>query len=97
MEQTLSGYRTNDAAPTGFGSGPRPSVVPRIFFILFCLEIGLVLLLLPWTPLWDNNYFFSLTPDWNLFWYSTYLRGAISGVGLVNIWIAVAEVWRMWH
>ena len=65
--------------------------------MLFCLEIGFVLLLLPWTNLWDSNYFSSLTPAWNPLWLSTYVRGAISGIGLVNMWIGVSEAWRMWH
>jgi len=63
----------------------------RIVFLLFCLEVGLILLLLPWTLLWDNNYFFSLEARWRLFWLSSYVRGAVSGLGLVNLWIAVAE------
>ena len=80
---------------------PRPrsgsSVLTRIFFILFCLEIGLVLLLLPWTFFWDSNYFFHLTPNLNEFWRSTYLRGGVSGVGLINLWIAIQEAWHMWR
>jgi hypothetical protein len=78
-------------------NGRREYTIIRIVFMLFCLEIGFVLLVLPWTALWDNNYFFSLTPQWNPFWLSSYLRGAISGVGLVNLWIGVHEAWRMWR
>jgi hypothetical protein len=73
------------------------SALTRIFFILFCLEIGLVLLLLPWTFFWDSNYFFHLTPQLNDFWRSTYLRGGVSGVGLINLWIALQEAWHMWR
>jgi hypothetical protein len=97
MEETLSRYEGNGARSANLPPEPRGSILTNVFFILFCLEIGLVLFLLPWTALWDNNYFFSLTPHWNYFWLSTYLRGAISGVGLVNIWIGVAEAWRMWR
>lgn len=73
------------------------SFLTRIFFILFCLEIGLVLLLLPWTFFWDSNYFFHLTPHLNGFWRSTYLRGGVSGVGLINLWIALNEAWQLWR
>ena len=75
----------------------RAHTLTHVFFVLFCLEIGFVLLLLPWTNLWDSNYFSSLMPAWNHLWVSTYLRGAISGIGLVNMWIGVSEAWRMWH
>ncbi len=73
----------------------RSQFLTHLFFTLFCLEIGLVLLLLPWTHLWDNNYFFSVTTQWNELWFSFYLRGAISGLGLLNLWIGLAEVRRL--
>lgn len=54
------------------------------------IEVGLLLLALPWTPLWTHSY-------WALYWpashprlwtlsMSPYLRGAVSGLGLVNLW-----------
>ena len=73
----------------------RTQVLTHLFFILFCLEIGLVLLLLPWTHLWDNNYFFSVTIRWSELWFSFYLRGAISGLGILNMWIGLTEIWHM--
>ncbi len=85
------------AQPGGHRKGRRAHTLTHVFFVLFCLEIGFVLLLLPWTNLWDSNYFSSLTPAWNPLWLSTYVRGAISGIGLVNMWIGVSEAWRMWH
>jgi len=74
----------------------RASTVTHILFTLFCIEIGVVLMILPWTPFWDNNFFFGLTPQWDNLWLSNYLRGGVSGVGLVNVWIGLGEVWRLW-
>ncbi len=96
MEQTLNLETADTGEPQGGPSG-RTRTLTNIFFILFCIEIGLVLFLLPWTLLWDNNYFFSLTPQWNSFWLSTYLRGAVSGIGVVNLWIGLGEAWRLWR
>jgi len=96
MEQTLNLETAETGEPKG-GPPARTRTLTSIFFILFCIEIGLVLFLLPWTPLWDNNYFFGLTPQWNPFWLSTYLRGAVSGVGVVNLWIGLGEAWRLWR
>ncbi len=62
-------------------------LLSQIVFLLFCLEVGLVLLLLPWTLLWDNNYFFSLQPHYSEFWLSNHLRGAVSGIGIINLWM----------
>jgi len=69
--------------------------VVRVVFLLFCLEIGLILLLLPWTLLWDNNFFVSMFPEWSRFWLNSYVRGAVSGLGLVNLWIAISESLRL--
>ena len=70
-------------------------VLSQVIYLLFCLEVGLVLLLLPWTLLWDNNYFFSLQPQHSQFWLSNHLRGAVSGVGLVNLWMGLSELLRV--
>ena len=69
--------------------------IQSLLFIVFCLEMGLVLLLFPWSDLWDRNYFFSLAPQWTVVFSSSYLRGAVSGLGLLNLWIAVSEAWRL--
>ncbi|HZS50489.1 MAG TPA: hypothetical protein VFA54_06505 [Bryobacterales bacterium] len=69
--------------------------IQTIVFILFCLEMGVVLVLFPWSSMWDRNYFFALAPQFGRWFASSYLRGAISGVGLVNVWIAVSEAWRL--
>ena len=60
-----------------------------------CLVIGVVLLLFPWTPYWDNNYFAGLSPFWRHWWINLYLRGAISGIGVVNLYISLVEVFRL--
>jgi hypothetical protein len=71
-----------------------------VLFIIFCFELGLFLLIYPWTDAWTENYLSLLAPPrfepaWRLLWNNSYVRGGVSGVGLVNVWIAVAEVFRM--
>jgi hypothetical protein len=71
-----------------------------VLFVIFCFELGLFLLIYPWTDSWGDNYFAwaingSRQTLWHAFWANSYVRGAISGLGLVNLWIAVAEVFRM--
>ena len=84
-------------ASPGVPSAPGRShvVLSQVVYLLFCLEVGLVLLLLPWTLLWDNTYFFSLQPQHSEFWLSNQLRGAVSGVGLVNLWMGFTELVRV--
>ncbi|MBI1789842.1 MAG: hypothetical protein HYR60_20115 [Acidobacteria bacterium] len=64
-------------------------------FIVFCLEIGVVLLILPWSEYWDENYLSSLTQQWRGLWDNAYLRGAVSGLGIVNIYISVSELFGL--
>src|SRR3954469_23791995 len=66
-----------------------------VVFITFCLEIGFFLLVFPWTEAWENNYFSSLIPEWHRWWDNMYLRGGVSGIGAVNLYISFVEVFRL--
>ena len=64
-------------------------------FITFCLEIGLFLLIFPWTDYWGSNYFSSLFPQMETLWDNMYLRGAVSGLGAANLYISFVEIFRL--
>ena len=66
-----------------------------VVFITFCLEMGLFLLIFPWTESWDNNYFSGLMPQMKSFWDNLYVRGAVSGLGVVNLYISLVEIYRL--
>ena len=66
-----------------------------LLVIVFCIEVGLVLMAAPWSPFWDSNAFLSLTPAWYRFWHNDYARGAVTGIGALNIYVAFAEVHRL--
>ena len=71
-----------------------------VFFILICFEIGILLVLLPWVPnpSWNENYLLVLAADkMNWPWLalamkSGYARGAVTGLGLLNIMLGVWEI-----
>ena len=63
--------------------------------VIFCFELGVFLLVFPWASEWSDNYF-SSAPYWaRNIWFSPYFRGAISGLGVVNIYISFLEVFRL--
>lgn len=71
-----------------------------IFFILIFFEIGIMLVILPWlhSPSWGENYFLVYAAD-KLEWpwlanalRSGYVRGAVTGLGLLNIMLGVLEI-----
>ncbi len=66
-----------------------------VLLITFCLEIGLYLLIFPWTEYWDTNYFSALVPEWRQYWMNPYFRGAVSGLGVINLYISLVEIWRL--
>ena len=75
-----------------------------IFYIILCLEIGIVLTVLPWVPHgwfglsdWGNNYFLLLAAHktgygLQRFVASGWVRGAVSGLGMLNIAMGVWEI-----
>jgi hypothetical protein len=62
--------------------------------VAFALEIGLFLLFFPWTQWWDLNWIPVHSRSLAELWLSPYVRGAISGLGALDIYIAFAELVR---
>ncbi len=60
--------------------------------IVFALELGLFLVVFPWRPEWELNWIPVHSADLAGIWMNPAFRGAISGLGLLNIYIALAEV-----
>jgi hypothetical protein len=69
--------------------------VYAVLFVTFCLEIGFFLLIFPWTEYWSSNYFSSLGPVLRRYWENTYVRGAISGLGVINLYVGFVEAFRL--
>jgi hypothetical protein len=65
-----------------------------ILYIVFCFELGVALFVLPWAALWIKNYFVDSYPWVSNIARNYFVRGAVSGIGLADIWLAVYEAWR---
>lgn len=68
------------------------SVLSRLVFLAYFAEVGLVLVVVPWSPLWDRNYFLDLWPALSTVTRSSLVRGAVSGLGVINLWAALSEL-----
>jgi hypothetical protein len=53
--------------------------------------VGIVLVVAPWTQLWDTNYLLQPHPLLRGLLLNTFTRGAITGLGLVNLMLALLE------
>ena len=76
----------------------RPHVwVQRVWlvvFVLFCLEVGIILTVLPWTRIWTENSLVLGHLQIREFLMQNFVRGLVSGLGLVDIWMGIAEAVR---
>ena len=76
-----------------------------IFFIILCLLVGIFLMILPWFSYggmgdWGDNYFLTFIvrqtglPIIQQMIASNWFRGAVSGLGILNLFLAF---WEMAH
>lgn len=73
---------------------PWSQKISAVLLIIFCLELGCFLLVFPWVgEVWDNNFFSSMLRS--AYWNSGYFRGAVSGLGAINLYIAFVEILRL--
>ena len=64
----------------------------RLLLIAFFLEVGFVLAVVPWSAYWDRNYFAESFPVLQVLITNNFVRGAVTGVGVVNVLAGVLEL-----
>ena len=62
-----------------------------VVFVLVCLELGIILIVGPWTRAWTENSLSSSYPALHQFLMNGFVRGAVAGLGLVDFWIGIAR------
>jgi hypothetical protein len=67
-------------------------LIRRLVYIAFFIEVGLLLVFVPWSGFWDANYFGAAWPSLRPILSNNFLRGAVTGLGIVNLGAAVADV-----
>jgi len=67
-----------------------------LFFALYCIEAGLFFIIVPWTRLWTFNPLLQ-SPDTGLALLAAdpFVRGFVSGFGVVHIIIGVNDLLRL--
>lgn len=66
-----------------------------ILYVVFCFDVGVFLFIFPWVDLWGKNYFVHHYPLVESIARNYAVRGAVSGIGLADVWLAVYELWRL--
>lgn len=96
----------SDGPASGMGDGPRRAEstprIPRwlerfelVLRVMLRMYIGLAICYAPWSPMfWDQNPLFLQYPGLGVFAASGAVRGLVSGLGLLNLWIAFQDAIR---
>lgn len=64
----------------------------RLLQIVFFFEVGFVLALVPWSLYWERNYFADSFPLFRQVITNNFVRGGVTGLGLVNLAVGVLEL-----
>ena len=91
----------NPASSTPPAATPEPPKVSRgeiwrhriwiAITVIFFIELGMILVVIPWTFLWNDNKLLILHPAWRAIVMHGFTRGVVTGLGLVNVWIGIWE------
>ena len=64
----------------------------RLLLIALFFEVGVVLTVVPWSVYWDHNYFAETMPLLHVLITNNFVRGAVTGLGLVNLATALVDL-----
>ena len=67
-----------------------------VAFILFCFEIGLFLVFVPWSALWEHNVLLAYSFHLRGLLLNNFVRGTVSGLGIVDLVLGLSELGRFW-
>ena len=74
---------------------PLRSWIWQTLYILYSFEVGIFLVFLPWLNIWENNYLLFRYPHFRGVVANSFVRGAVLGLGIVNVLIAIQEITRL--
>ena len=69
-----------------------PLLLTRILLVAYFIEVGVLLVFVPWSAFWERNYFTHLVPAVGAVVGNPFVRGAVSGLGVINVIAGVAEL-----
>jgi len=101
VSPTHDGWRSNQVTRI-FGRafrlaayiGEAPIWLQRLFlatYVLFCMVLGIWLIVLPWWGRWFEDGFVTHWPQLQHILQKGFVRGAVSGLGLIDIWLGIWE------
>ena len=68
------------------------NAIRRLVYVAFFLEVGLLLIVVPWSAFWERNYFALAWPAVRRLVTNNFVRGAVTGLGVVNLIAGFADL-----
>jgi len=98
-EQAQTETATALLDPPALAAPPKPQSAVQLWlhrtsiflFVLISAVAGVLLVILPWTPEWTDNYLLLAFPWLRTVVTTGFFRGLCSGLGLLDIWIGFWE------
>jgi hypothetical protein len=101
---SLSGQSVDPETAAPQPEQPLPQRIPRwlerielLLRVMLRMYIGLAVCYAPWSPaFWDQNPLFLQYPSLSNVAANGAVRGIVSGLGLLNLWIALQDILGRW-
>jgi len=103
-EATAFGGKLSETTSTGGRpllvepGAPHPRFWSRrlrlVLYVMVCVWLGLLVTVFPWTPVWSQNSLTTGRPVLRAIMLNYFVRGALTGLGLVDIWLGIWEAVR---
>ncbi len=77
-------------------TGSEIPLVGRLVISIYFFQVGAVLIVAPWTTFWDGNYLMESQPFVQLMFKTSFMRGGVSGIGVINIWAGAVDLIALW-
>jgi hypothetical protein len=95
-------HSSHEVAPADEGHSVRQRSGARLWlrrigvllFVFFCATLGVMLMILPWRPEWSDNPLLLGYPAIRDAISTGFVRGLVSGLGLLNVWMGFWEAVR---
>ena len=100
MSSPTQGELFPETPPAPAVARPESDVAPvwlqrlsLVVLVIFCFYIGGLMTLLPWSPrYWSGNAWIMNHPAAANWLFRGWVRGLISGIGLLDLWIGLSEM-----
>ena len=67
-------------------------LIRQLAYVVLFFEVGFLLVVLPWSEFWEHNYFAVAWPLVRSIVTNNFVRGGVSGLGVVNLVAGFADL-----